>query len=207
MGFFNSTQSRLETAIFRSKDAFRDYAQTSDGKALLQEQKAAGSTLLHYFVLTAAVEQIVEGFFHEDTDPAWYRWGVKPFLHLGSQMFPAARSIYSAIEYGAGFNPGMTIVDTGMDKIEKLAQSLNDPRKFRTPRGQIQLMGNALDVLAATKGIGNFTTSKIAQAMLNISYGGEIPNDVQDFFNLWTRGTVRGPRHRRKRNWLSELGG
>ena len=198
MGFFNSTQARLETSIFRSKDAFREYAQTGDGKALLQEQKAAGSTMLHYFVLTAAVEQIVESFFHEDESPAWWKWGVKPFAHIGSQMLPAAKSLYTAVEWGSGFNPGMTIVDTGLDKIEKLAQNLTDPRKFRTPRGQIQLIGNGLDVLAATRGIGNFQTSKIGQAMLNVMYAGEIPNDVQDFFNLWNRGTVRAPKHRKK---------
>ena len=53
--------------------------------------------MLHYFVMTAAVEQVVESFFHEDESPAWWKWGVKPFAHIGSQMFPAAKSIYTAM--------------------------------------------------------------------------------------------------------------
>ena len=100
----------------------------------------------------------------------------------------------------------MTIVDTGLDKLEKLAQNLSDPRSSGLQGARFSwsvmhwMCWRQLELLV----ISNL---KIAQAMLNVMYVVEIPNDVQDAFNLWTRGTVRAPKHRRRRTWISEMGG
>lgn len=197
MGFFNNTLMRLTSSVWRIGDARREFQQTGDGKKFMSEAGQAGKSFMFYFALTAAVEQMAEEIFKDHHDPTWYRLGVKPFLHLGFQIAPMGRSVFAAMEYGGGFNPGMTILDTSLDSIEKLAAALYHPGKtFRSARGQNHLVGLVLDYMAAVHGIGTLQTSNAVEAMLNMAFAGEVPTEMRHFMNQWRRGTIRDPKRR-----------
>lgn len=198
MGFFNNTLMRLQSTAWRSKDAFREFQETGDGKKFTAELGIAGKDLLAYFVYTAMVEQMVEQVLHPDTRATVGTMVGNAFGHLAFQIIPAGKNLYGAAKYGYGFNPGLTVMDSGMDKYERLAQmAFGHPEKLLTPKGQIAAGGAALDALAAYHGIGNFQTSNWLEAAANITYGGQVPRDERHFWNLWSRGTIYDPKKRR----------
>jgi Large polyvalent protein associated domain 22 len=198
MGFFNNTLMRLQSTAWRSKDAFREFQETGDGKKFAGELGVAGKDLLTYFVYTAIVEQMVEQVLHPDAKATVAGSAAGAVGHLAFQIFPAGKNLWGAAKYGYGFNPGLTVMDSGMDKYERLAQmAMGHPEKLLTPKGQIAAGGAALDALAAYHGIGNFQTSNWLEAAANITYGGQVPRDARHFWNLWSRGTMYDPKKRR----------
>jgi Large polyvalent protein associated domain 22 len=198
MGFFNNTLMRLQSTAWRSKDAYREFSETGDGKKFAGELGVAGKDLMTYFVYTAIVEQLVEQVLHPDTRATVASSAATAVGHLAFQIFPAGKNLWGAAKYGYGFNPGLTVMDSGMDKYERLAQmAIAHPEKFLTPKGQIAAGGAALDALAAYHGIGNFQTSNWLEAAANITYGGQVPRDARHFWNLWSRGTMYDPKKRR----------
>jgi hypothetical protein len=198
MGFFNNTLMRLTSTAWRTKDAWREYSQTGDGKKFAGELGVAGKDLAFYFAYTAMVEQMVEQFIHPDDKATIAGSAAGAVGHLAFQVVPMGKNLWSVGKYGFGFNPGLTVMDSGMDKFERIAQmTMNHPEKLLTPKGQILAAGAALDAIAAYWGIGNFQTSNMIEAGLNLTYGGQIPIDARHYWNLWARGTTQDPKKRR----------